>query len=92
MKLCLQDVTRSIRVLLLVVSLLLPGCSSTGGRRLAVPVMVDTAAQQLSKLAKFGYRIIQTGVSGDVRGSVRAVMVVVSKWSGSNMVAVTGSC
>ncbi|AAF85443.1 lipoprotein localization protein LolB [Xylella fastidiosa] len=41
----LHDVNRGLGVFLLVVSFLLPGCSSSGGRRASVPVMVDATAQ-----------------------------------------------
>lgn len=92
MKVYLHDVNRGLGVFLLAVSFLLPGCSSSGGRRASVPVTVDATAQVVEQARQTWLQEHLTGVFTDVRRSGRGVMVGVSGWSGSSMVAVTALC
>ncbi|HHW4679477.1 MAG TPA: lipoprotein insertase outer membrane protein LolB [Xylella sp.] len=46
MRVYLQDVTKAVRLLLLVAFLALSGCRTSGDRRLSVPVMSDAAMQE----------------------------------------------
>lgn len=88
----LHDVNRGLGVFLLAVSFLLPGCSSSGGRRASVPVMVDATAQVVEQ-ARQTWLQEHPNWSFYGRAAIRqGVMVGVSGWSGSSMVAVTALC